>query len=312
MAKQKTDGQQGGGPGTRGYGGLFHDRYRDRHDVVKEVATWSIRYWANGKQRTESAHTTDRRAAEKLLQIKLGAVKDNKWTPPQANKTTFDELVQLLVDDYKANGLRSLDRLEDSLTHLRLAFTEQKALTIETDRITAYISQRRASGAANGTINRELAALKRMFRLGLRAKKVLALPYIPMLKEANTRKGFFEADQLQALLRHLPDHLRGVIQTAAITGWRIKSELATRQWQHVDFGAGWLRLEPGEAKTDEGRMFPPHPGAPTSPGGAARVHGGHPKGTTADRAVGVPPGREAPETFPSLLAHGVQTSRASR
>ncbi|MBV8139346.1 MAG: tyrosine-type recombinase/integrase [Deltaproteobacteria bacterium] len=30
----------------------------------------------------------------------------------------------------------------------------------------------------------------------------------------------------------------------------------TRQWRHVDLDAGWLRLEPGEGKTAEGRMFP--------------------------------------------------------
>lgn len=114
-----------------------------------------------------------------MLKERIGEVAGDKWTPPQANKTTFDELAQLLVDDYKANGLRSLDRLEDSLTHLRLAFAGQKTQTIEADRMTAYIARRQTEDhAAAGTINRELAALKRMFRLGLRAKKVLALPYI--------------------------------------------------------------------------------------------------------------------------------------
>ena len=34
------------------------------------------------------------------------------------------------------------------------------------------------------------------------------------------------------------------------------SELQTRQWKHIDFGAGWLRLEPGETKNGEARMFP--------------------------------------------------------
>lgn len=58
--------------------------------------------------------------------IAQGAHRRDKWTPPRANKTTVDELAQLLVDDYKANGPRSLDRLEDSLTHLRLAFAGQK------------------------------------------------------------------------------------------------------------------------------------------------------------------------------------------
>jgi len=33
----------------------------------------------------------------------------------------------------------------------------------------------------------------------------------------------------------------------------------TRQWMHVDFQAGWIRLEPGETKNREGRMFPMTP-----------------------------------------------------
>ncbi|PYM11804.1 MAG: hypothetical protein DMD81_25885, partial [Candidatus Rokuibacteriota bacterium] len=41
-----------------------------------------------------------------------------------------------------------------------------------------------------------------------------------------------------------------------ITGWRVKSEILTRQKSHLDVKAGWLRLEPGETKNGEGRMFP--------------------------------------------------------
>ena len=39
-------------------------------------------------------------------------------------------------------------------------------------------------------------------------------------------------------------------------GWRVASEILTRQWKHVDFNAGFLRLEPGETKNGPGRMFP--------------------------------------------------------
>jgi len=50
--------------------------------------------------------------------------------------------------------------------------------------------------------------------------------------------------------------LRPVAAVAYITGCRTKSELLTRQWRHVDFANGWLRLEPGESKNSDARTFP--------------------------------------------------------
>jgi integrase len=81
-------------------------------------------------------------------------------------------------------------------------------------------------------------------------------PHIPMLEVRNARKGFFDREQVEGLLKHLPDHLQPVVRAAYATGWRIKSEVLTRQWKHVDLVNGWLRLEPGETKNSEGRMFP--------------------------------------------------------
>src|SRR5262249_1138567 len=133
---------------------------------------------------------------------------------------------------------------------------DARAQDITTDRITAYVVARQAERAANGTINRELAALKRMFRLADISGKVAQRPYVPMLREDNARKGFFEAAEFEAVLAGLPESLKPLAEVAYVTGWRIRSELLTRRWTHVDFGAGWIRLEPGETKNREGRMFP--------------------------------------------------------
>ena len=55
-----------------------------------------------------------------------------------------------------------------------------------------------------------------------------------MLEERNARKGFFEVDQFKALLKHLPEHLRGPVEAAYITGWRVHDELLSRHRHHVD------------------------------------------------------------------------------
>ena len=163
-------------------------------------------------------------------------------------------MLRILLDNYRANGRRSLRRVEDAVEHLREFFGDSKAIDITEDRLSAYIVHRQDQEAANATINRELAALKRSFRLA--GKKVGQVPRFQMLQENNTRKGFFEPEQFQAVLKHLPEHLKPVFEVAYITGWRVPSEVLTRKWQHVDLAANWLRLDPGESKNSEGRMFP--------------------------------------------------------
>jgi integrase len=158
------------------------------------------------------------------------------------------------------NARRSLGRMKTALEHLRPFFRLYRAVEITTDRITTYVVARQESGAAAATINRELAALKRAFRLARRSGRVVDLPHVPMLIENNTRKGFFEIGEFKTVISHLPDDLKPVFETAYITGWRVRSELLTRQKSHVDLQHGWLRLEPGETKNGDGRLFPLTPG----------------------------------------------------
>ena len=67
-----------------------------------------------------------------------------------------------------------------------------KAIDITTASVGRYKTLRLKENVAPVTVNRELAALKRMFRLGLRQGLVATLPYISMLAEHSVRKGFFE------------------------------------------------------------------------------------------------------------------------
>src|SRR5262249_28252275 len=118
-----------------------------------------------------------------------------------------------------------------------------------------YVVQRQGDGAANATVNRELAALKRMYSLGQMSKKIKHRPYIPMLREDNARQGFFEEHQYRAVRAHLPAHLRPVVDFAYITGWRIRSEILPLAWSRVDFKAGVVRLDVNTTKSGEGREF---------------------------------------------------------
>jgi integrase len=122
--------------------------------------------------------------------------------------------------------------------------------------ITVAEQRRACQGASNAEINRELTALKRMFTLATQAGKLLHAPYVPLLEERNTRKGFFELEMLHAVLAHLPTSLRPVIEFAYITGWRTPSEVLTLEWRQVDLKTGEVRLDAETTKNREARVFP--------------------------------------------------------
>lgn len=242
---------------TRGLGLVYQPTYVDkRTGEQKTAATWWIQYYVRGKRFRESSGSQNRPDAMKLLKHRIGEAAQGRVIAPLAEKTTFAELERMLLDDYQANGRRSLKRIKIALGHLRVFFGDALAIDITGDRVSRYVAYRKEEKAAAATINRELSALARAFRVAEKAGKVISRPEVSKLREHNRRKGFFEADEYRAIVENLPDELRPAIQTAYITGWRITSEILTRQKHHVNLEAGWLRLEPGESKNEEGRNFP--------------------------------------------------------
>jgi integrase len=170
------------------------------------------------------------------------------------DRVRFDELAEGFLADYRINGKRSLVRAERSVEHLKTFFEGARVTNITSPAIQKYIEKRIEQKAANASINRELAALKRMLNLGARQTppKVDRVPFIPMLQENNVRKGFFEHGDFLKLRDAMPDHLKGFVTFAYKTGWRL-SEITGLTWDKVDFNQRVVRLDPGETKNNEAR-----------------------------------------------------------
>jgi len=202
----------------------------------------------------ESSSSIKKMVAKKLLDRREGDIAQGKIPGVQFDKITFDQLAEDFLRDYRINRKKSLVRAERSVNHLKQYFEGLKVPTITTPRINDYVETRLNEGAANATVNRELAALKRMLNLGAKQTPPIVdrVPHIPMLRENNARKGFFEHDQFLALRDALPEYLRNFVTFAYKTGWRL-SEIADLTWARVDRHQGIVRLETGETKNDEGR-----------------------------------------------------------
>ena len=161
----------------------------------------------------------------------------------------FEEAAEDL-NDYRVDGRKSLSDAERNIKkHLAPFFGSRRMAQITTADVRHYASTRQKEGAANGTINRELAALRRMFRLAVQAGKLMHGPYIALLHENSVRRGFFEWHQFDPVRRHLPEDLRGLVTFSYFTGWRVRSEILPLMWPQVDRRVGDVHLEPGTTKT---------------------------------------------------------------
>lgn len=223
----------------------------------KRGNVWWIRYYRAGRRYEESSGSTRQGDAERLLRIREGDIARGVPVSAKVGQLRFEEAAADVVTDYRANQKRSLRDLETRIRlHLVPFFGGRRMGNIATSDARAYVAQRQAAGAANATINRELAILKRAFRLAVQAGKLLYVPHIPMLRENNVRSGFFERDEFEEVRRHLPKALRGVVTFAYLTGWRVASEVLPLKWGQVDRRARTIRLEPGSTKNDQGRVLP--------------------------------------------------------
>jgi integrase len=211
-------------------------------------------YMSGGKRVRESARTTDRKEAERILKDKEGRLARGEVLLPRVDRITYDEIAEDLREHYRATGDRDLREAEGRLHHLGQAFTGHRVVHLGAAEITRYIVSRQRQQAANSTINRELAVLGRMLRLAFEHGKLARVPVIHKLKEAAPRSGFFERDQFEAVRRHLSDDLRVVVTLAYTFGWRTQSEVLPLQQHQLDLEAETLRLDPGTTKNDEGQI----------------------------------------------------------
>lgn len=228
---------------------------------------WWIRYYRDGRRYEESAKSGRKGDAIDLLRTREGAIANGAPMTSQIGRLTFDDAVADVVTDYRVNNKRTLADVERRIKlHMRPYFRGRKMVGISTADVRAYVAHRQEAtrrpdgtekpGAANAQINRELAILKRAFRLATQANKLLVRPHIPMLKEDNVRQGFFEADAFEAMRKHLPDDVQGIATFAYLTGWRIQSEILPLTWAQIDRKAEIVRLEPGQTKNGRGRTLP--------------------------------------------------------
>ena len=225
--------------------------------VYKRGNVFWIKYHRDGRAYYENSHTAVKTEAKKLLQDRLGDIAEGIPVTAKITQCRVDEILDDVARDYERNGRKTLDKVQSRIkNHLLPFFGGLRASSVTGDDVLRFQDERRKAGAANAEVNRELAILKRGYKLGIQAGKLLRLPTFAILNEDNVRQGYFEREQFEAVRAALPDYLRPLVTFAYLTGWRTRSETQPLRWAQIDFDAGMVRLEVGTTKNKRGRLFP--------------------------------------------------------
>ncbi|HTM90116.1 MAG TPA: site-specific integrase [Terriglobales bacterium] len=218
-----------------------------------------IQYSRDGHRYRESAHTLDEKQAERLLQKRLGEITNEEFLPPKSRRVKISELADDFLLECKNQKQTSVDDAEARWKlHLKPFFGHRRAKDTTTELLRRYIAKRQGEGAKNATINRELAALKRMFNLAKQATppKVLRVPTFPSkLAEDNVRRGFVDDaqyDKLAAACAKRGLWLRTLFEVAYNFGCRL-GELLSLKVSQVDLAAKSITLV--DTKNGEDRTF---------------------------------------------------------
>ena len=121
-------------------------------------------------------------------------------------RLTFNEAVKDVVADYRINGKRSLADVERRIRlHLEPYFDMADDHHHHSD-LRQYVAARQEANAEPATINRELAIVRRAFRLARQAGKLLHIPYMPCSVRTIFEQFSLERDQFETVRAALPNH----------------------------------------------------------------------------------------------------------
>jgi hypothetical protein len=188
-------------------------------------------YWHGWRQVRQSARTADRKQALETPQQRLTEVAQRKGDGAGPERIKINALLTLLIEDYRRQNKADLHQAQLCIEkHLRPEFGDLTASKPSSRHIRDYI-ERRKREAANATINRELAMVRRADNLGALEDPPLVyrVPRIPKLKEDNVREGFLELPQYRMILEGLAEPVKPVFVSGYHLAMRTGELLALKR-----------------------------------------------------------------------------------
>jgi integrase len=235
-------------------GRVFKRTWKLPDGTVKESPNWSIAYWFQGRERTESARTDSEAKANKLLALRLAEMGKGVYALGR-NKFYYPDMVELMRLDYIRKGNRSWEDVFHKIKALLPSFEFTRAADINLEKINKHVDRRIAEGAAIATINGELRYLRRMLRLSCKLNKLSAMPVIELLPNENKRDGTVEVGDFNRFLTKFDDaDVRDLVEFLFVAGWRVAS-VERLEKSDVDYGRETVKLRGAISKNKQSMLL---------------------------------------------------------
>jgi integrase len=209
------------------------------YNVAGSSKVW-CQFYADGRRFRESTGTDNSREANAYLRSKL-AQAENGSLVLHTSRLTVASIVESKLASDVVNGSDSYDTVIGRYNlHLKPLLGHLKATHLTKDTLFKYAETRQSQGAANATINREIALLKTSYNIA-----EIPFPKFKMLREPPARQGFMKDGEYQILFSAClaeGTYLAAMFEIAQSFGWR-KESIQTMRVRQADFSSEEIRLD---------------------------------------------------------------------
>ena len=127
--------------GQKGAGSVFQRTYRDAHGRKRRTTNWYVEYVVGGRPIRDATEYSKRSDTVEFLKKRVSDALNGKIV--LSNQVAFEDLQNLIINDYRNNGRKSLEHLEQvRLPKLADVFAGTKAIDITTGAVERYKSLR--------------------------------------------------------------------------------------------------------------------------------------------------------------------------
>jgi integrase len=196
---------------------------------------WHIEKTIAGRQLFESTGETELEAAERYLAKRIREIRAVEVYGDRIERT-FREAAARYIDDY--DHKRSLDR---DITTLKLVMSHIGSLPLRQvhfGSLEQYIKDRKAQGITAGTLNRDMAIVRRVLNLAAKLWRdeqgrpwLDTAPLFPPIPGAKRKPRPISVAEQDRLLKNMPAYLADMALFALHTGLR-DQEICGMRWEH--------------------------------------------------------------------------------